>query len=85
MFAANHWTEHEVHNGKMREWIVGAEGVYNPIGRTTSTNQMPQCSQGLNHQPKSIHGETHDSSCIYRRGWLCLALIGGEALIPVKA
>jgi hypothetical protein len=36
-----------------------------PIGRTTiPTNQMPQSSQGLNHQPKSIHGRTHDFSCI---------------------
>jgi hypothetical protein len=36
------------------------------IGRTTiSTNQTPQSFQGLNHQPKSTHGETHGSSCIW--------------------
>ena len=34
--------------------VKGAKAVYNPIGTTTTlTNQS---SQGLNHQPKSIHG-----------------------------
>jgi hypothetical protein len=64
----------------------GAEGVRNPIGRTTiSTNQTPRSSQGLNHQPKSTHGGTHGSSCICSRGWLCQASVGEEALGPVKA
>jgi hypothetical protein len=40
MFAGNHWTEHWVPNGGVRERT-------NPIGRTTiSTNQTPQNSQG---------------------------------------
>jgi hypothetical protein len=44
-------------------------------GRTTiSTNQTPQCSQGLNHQPKGTHGGTHGSSCICSRGWPCLGI-----------
>lgn len=39
--------------------MEGAEGDYNPIGRTTiSTNWIPQSSQGLNYQPKNIHGGT---------------------------
>jgi hypothetical protein len=67
--AANHWTEHRVPNGGVRERTEGAEGVCNPIGRTTiSTNQILQNSQGLNHQPKSTHGGTHGSSHIYSRG-----------------
>jgi len=57
---------------------------FNPIGRTTiSTNQIPQSSQGLNHQPKSTHGGTHCFSYICSRGCHCLASI--EALGPVKA
>ena len=48
MLKANHWIEHRVHNGRVRERTDGVEGVYNPIGRTTiSTNQTPQGSQGL--------------------------------------
>jgi hypothetical protein len=51
MLAANHWTEHRVPNGGVREKTEGAEGVCNPIGRAIiSTNQIPQ---GLNYQPKS--------------------------------
>jgi hypothetical protein len=30
-----------------------------------------QSSQGLDHQRKSTHGGTHDSDCIYGRGWPC--------------
>jgi hypothetical protein len=34
------WTEHRVSNGVVRERTEGAEGVCNPIGRTTiSTNE----------------------------------------------
>ena len=37
----------------------GAEGDGNSTGRTTiSTNWTPQNSQGLRHQPKSIHACT---------------------------
>jgi hypothetical protein len=44
-----------------------------------------QSSQGLNHQPKSTHGKTHDSSCICSRGWPSRSSMGGETLGPVKA
>jgi hypothetical protein len=38
----NHWTEHGVSKGGIRERTDGAEGVWNPVGRTTiSTNQTP--------------------------------------------
>jgi hypothetical protein len=40
MLAANHWAEHGVPNGGVRERTEGAEGVCNPIGRTIiPTNQ----------------------------------------------
>ena len=85
MYVAKHWTEHGEHNGEVRARIEGAEGVCSPIGRTISTNQTPQNSQGLNHQPKSTHGGTHGSSCISSRGWPSQLSMGGEALDPVKA
>jgi hypothetical protein len=86
MLAANHWTEHGDPNGGVRERTEGAEGVCNPIGRTTiSTNQISQSSQELNHQQKSTHGGTHGSSHISNREWHCLTSMGREALGPVKA
>jgi hypothetical protein len=36
----NHWTEHWVPNGGVRERTEGAEGVYNPIGKTTISNNQ---------------------------------------------
>jgi hypothetical protein len=47
----------------------------NPIGRKTiSTNQNPQSSQGLSHQPKSTPG----SSCIYIYPMMALSGINGR-------
>jgi hypothetical protein len=47
MLTVNHWTESRVPNGGIRERIEGAEGVCNPIERTTiSIKQIPQSSQG---------------------------------------
>jgi hypothetical protein len=85
MLAAKHWPEHGVPNGGVREKIEGAEGVCNPIGRTISTNQRYQSSQGLNQEPKSKHGGTHGSSCICIRGWHCWSSMEREALGPVMA
>ena len=49
MLTANYWTEHGVPNGGVRERTEGAEGVCNPIEKTTiSTNQTLQSSQVLN-------------------------------------
>jgi hypothetical protein len=40
MLTANHWTEHKVPNGGVREKTEGVEGVCHSIGRTTiSTHQ----------------------------------------------
>ena len=54
MLSANHYTEHMIPNGGVRERTEGAEGVFNFTGRTISTNQTPptpaQSSQELNHQ-----------------------------------
>jgi hypothetical protein len=42
MLEANQWTEHRVPSGGVREWTEDPEGVCNPIGRTTiSNNQTP--------------------------------------------
>jgi hypothetical protein len=46
MLTANHWTEYGDPNGGVRIRTAGAEVVYNPIGRTISTKQYPQNSQG---------------------------------------
>jgi hypothetical protein len=65
-------------NGGLRGRTEGAEGVCNPIGRTTiSTNQTHHSSQGLNHQLNVIHGATHSSSLTCSRGWPCWASTEG--------
>jgi hypothetical protein len=75
-------SEHGIPNGGVRERTEGAEGVCNPIGRTTiSTNQS---SQGLNSQPRSTHRGTHGSSRICSKRWPCWASMREEALGPVK-
>jgi hypothetical protein len=79
-------TEHRLPSRGVRERTEGAEGVCSPIeGTTISTNQTPQSSQGLNHQPKGTPGGTCDSSCICSRGWFCRTSMGGKTLGPVKA
>jgi len=47
--------------------------------KNSNTSNANRSSQGLNHHPKSTHGQTHGSSCIYSRGWLFWAT-RGEAL-----
>jgi hypothetical protein len=43
MYIAKHWTEGRDPNEKARARTVGAEGVCNPIGRTTiSVKQTPR-------------------------------------------
>jgi hypothetical protein len=86
MLIANHWTELGVPNGVLKGGVrgrtEGAEGICNSIGRTISTNQNSQSSQGLNHQPRSTH--VHGSSCICSRGWPSQLSMGREAFGPVK-
>jgi hypothetical protein len=45
----------------------------------------PQSSQGLNHQPKSTHGGTHDSCHVCSRGGTSWSSMEGEDIGPVKA
>jgi hypothetical protein len=83
MLASNHWTDHGVPNGGVRERTKVAEEVCYSIERTTiSTNQS---SQEPNHQPKRTHEGTHGSSHIYSRGYPYWASIGEEALDPMMA
>jgi len=86
MLAANHWAENRIHNGGVRERTEGAEGVCNPIGRTTiPTNQTAQSSQGLNHHSKSAHGPMAPATYVAEDGWPCRASMEGEAFGPVNA
>jgi hypothetical protein len=81
-----HGNEHRVPNIGARERTQVIERVCRPIGGTIIwTNQYPQSSQGLNHQPKSTHGRTHDSSFKFSRGWPNQISMGGKALGPMKA
>jgi len=82
---ANHWNELGDPNGRAREGTEGAEGDCNPIRRRISINSTTQISQGLNHQPKSTHGQTHVSRYICSKGWAYLTSMGGETLGSVKA
>jgi hypothetical protein len=56
---------------------VGVEGDCNPTGRTTSVGQTTQCSQKLDHQPRSVQW---GSRYVCSRRWPCLTAMGGETL-----
>jgi hypothetical protein len=57
-------------NRGVSEKTERAEGVCNPIGRTTIlTNQSLKSFQGLNYKQRRAHVETQDSSCICNRAW----------------
>ena len=78
----NNLTNHGDLNGGVRGRTEGAEGVWNPIRRTTITTSQTlpplQISQGLNNLPKCTHGGTHGSSWICSRGLPYLAPKGEE-------
>jgi hypothetical protein len=81
MSTANHWTECGVFNRGVRERAEGVEEVCSLIGRTTiSTDQTPQYSQGISHQPREY---TWLHRYMYR-GWPCHASMGGEVFGPMK-
>ena len=83
ILTANHNTEPRDPNRRARGRTEGVEGDYNPIGRTISTYWATKSSQGLNHQPKSIYGESQDSRYTCSRGWLYLISMGREGdLMP---
>jgi hypothetical protein len=44
ILTAKHWTKPRESNGRVSGKIEGAEGDYNPIGRTISTNRTAPCS-----------------------------------------
>jgi hypothetical protein len=64
ILTATHQTEPWYLNGRVRGRTEGAEGEFNAIGRTISSNWTIKSSQGLNHQPKSIHEGSHGSRYI---------------------
>jgi hypothetical protein len=45
MLTANHWTEHGVSNGGVRERTEEAEGDCKPIGRRTIPTNHPELPQ----------------------------------------
>ena len=74
--------------GTVRRWptfdplfFSGGEAQFgdqdNRVVLIAPNTPLPQSSQGLNHQPMSIHGGTLGSSCICNRGWPYLASMGG--------
>ena len=69
---------------ELAEGLHGAEEDCNPIGRTISAGWTIKCSQGLDHQPKSIQGGIHDSRYICNRRWPFLTSVGREGLGPVE-
>ena len=83
MFTTNHWTKHRDPNEGIRRRTEGAEGICNPIGRTTiSTNQTlhPPELPGTKQPIKEYTWRNPGSCSICSRGWPCQASMGGEAL-----
>jgi hypothetical protein len=83
MHIATHQIEWGNPSGIVRARTEGDKGVVNPfIGRTISTNQASKSSQGLNHQPTSIHGGGGINGCswIFSRELPYLESLGGEPL-----
>jgi hypothetical protein len=50
-----------------------------------SINWTTQSSQGVKHQPESIHGGIHGLRYICNKEWPYLTSMGEEALGPVEA
>ena len=81
MLTANHWTDPKDSYRRLTEMTEGAKGDCITIQRTTVvTNWTPQNSQGLSHQPKSIHALVHGPRYVCTRV-LCLASVGGIHLV----
>jgi len=75
MLVANYLTEKGTNIGGIRERIERAEGASNSIRTTMPTNQS---SQWPNHSPKTMHGLTHGSNCIFSRRRSCWAPVEEE-------
>ena len=85
ILTANNQTEPGDSNGRVGGRAEGVEEDGNPIWRTILINWTTQSSQGLNHQPKSIHRGIHSSRYTCSREWTSLISVGGEALSPMEA
>jgi hypothetical protein len=86
MCGVNHQTELRDPGGGADRRPRESEEDCNPIETTTSTlaGQTTQCSQGLDHQPRSVQGGIHGSRYICSREWPCLTSMGGETFGPVE-
>jgi hypothetical protein len=76
-------TEHGDPKGEVRARTVGAEGVYNPVEKTITTNQTPQKLRRTKPPTKEYTEE--GSSLMCSRGLPYLASMGGEPLGLVEA
>jgi hypothetical protein len=54
MLAVNDWAKYGVPGGRVRESTEGAEGVCNPIGRTTDTPELPGTMPPTKHMEGSM-------------------------------
>lgn len=81
---ANHETVPRDPSVTTRGRTEGAEGDYNPIGRTISTNHTTQSSHRLNNWSKSIHGGIHNSRYAFSITWPYLTSVWGKALGPME-
>jgi hypothetical protein len=85
ILTVSHWTEPGDSNRRVRERDEEAKGDCNPMERrTVSINGTPQNSQGISHQPRSIHGQVCGPCYIYSRGQPCLSSVGGDVLGPLE-
>jgi hypothetical protein len=85
MLTANHWIEHRISNGRVRERTEGAEGGCNTIRRTITNNQTPQSYQRKNHNQRLHIGgqmtppEYTAEDCLIWHQWECYTLGPVEA------
>ena len=75
ILTANHQTEPGDPFGKDRGRTKGAEGDYNPTGRTTISINVDPSELPETKPPKSIHGMVYGPWHICSRGLPCLASV----------
>ena len=67
---------------ELEKGLKELKGFATHEGRNCVNRPEPRSSQGLDHQPKSVHGGTHGSGHICVRGWPCWTSVRGETLGP---
>ena len=88
LHTANHWTEHGISNGGVRE---RAERSWRCLQLHRKNNNINQPDPWPPELPetkpptKEYTWRNHGSSFIYSRGWPCQVVMEGETLDPVKA